>query len=85
MNNHETHLITNEKVCGECGELYPLTNYYTRGKNRYEANCKPCALEIKKKIYKTAKTIQKRKLTLGKKPIRLIPLIKHNLITRNST
>lgn len=66
---------TDFKQCSVCSVLLPLTSYYPKGKGRIDASCKTCTGKKKAKHYKKAKVVEKRKLTIGKAVIRLIPVI----------
>lgn len=76
----ENNTRNEQKQCLMCSEVLPLSEFYTKGENRYQANCKECSKKQKVKHYKMIKTVEKRQATLGKVEMKLVPVIENYLL-----
>ncbi len=63
------------KRCLACSELLPLPSYYSKGKDRLDANCKICVGKRKAQKYKKGKMFKARKVSLESVQLELIPII----------
>ncbi|MFY7992603.1 MAG: hypothetical protein ACOVP4_04850 [Bacteriovoracaceae bacterium] len=76
----ENNTRNDQKQCLICLGVLPLSEFYTKGENRYDANCKECSKKQKVKLYKVSKAVEKRKATLGKVEMKLVPVIENYLL-----
>ena len=79
MKEFKNHTTSEQKQCLKCEKLLTLSEFYSKGVNRFEANCKECSKKQKVKLYKVSKTVEKRKVTLGKVDMELVPVIENYL------
>ena len=77
MNVDEEKVISDLKGCSSCKKELDLSQYYTKGKNRYESVCKQCSRAKKNKQYKLMQSVNKRRETIGLKSIELFPTIEN--------
>ncbi len=80
MKDSLNHTTNEQKRCLKCEKLLALTEFYSKGANRFEAKCKDCSKKQKAKLYKVNKTVEKRNATLGKVEMELVPVIENYLL-----